>query len=296
MFFLIFAFIAVTCFEICCIDMRLSRNRQSTRRSGRRRQLRTPTQNSSVVNTTIDPVVESSPNDVEDGRDLLSRSSMASFVKLLTVIGVVSHFMSTAGGNISMKSVKMYISRFQHFMLYCQQTSAQSFHVTDRHSFLVFFEVILEHMSDWLPSYATNLSDREDLAADTVRNIVNHTLAIAKWYLIFGSSLREETGMTAATANMLWSQVSTVCHQLSRQLSKATRKLRAVNGKDLMEFKVCRRTLCVHNYRYKLNSPAAIDLEQRASWGWSSGIAACRPRRREVLCTTTRFLCRNGVD
>jgi hypothetical protein len=230
----------------------LRRNRKSIRRSGCRRQLLRMAPSSTSVNQppTDSPasppmataVAESPSNDLEEDRDLLSRSSMASFVKLLTAIGVVSHFMSTAGGNLTIKSVKLYISRLQHFMLYCQQLSAQRFKVTDRHSFLVFFEVILEQMSEWLPSYTTNLSDREDLAADTVRNIVNHTLAIAKWYLIFGSSLREETGMNAATANMLWSQVSTICHQLSRQLSKATRKLRAVNGKDLMEFKVC--TIC----------------------------------------------------
>ena len=186
--------------------------------------------------------------DIDMDDDLLYRGALLAFTNLMDDIGLISYFTSTAGGKLSITTVKMYISRFQHYMLFCRtrySVDTGHYSVVDRPTFLAFFEIILAHMSDWLPPYTEDLSEREDLAPDTVRNVVNHTLAIVKWYLLFAPRLLAETGMDTAHSNLLLSQVMSLCHHLSRQLGKQIKKQRTGSGRDLIEFKVCMHILCI---------------------------------------------------
>jgi hypothetical protein len=199
-----------------------------------------PSSNASSPSPSPTPRAE-----VIDERDLLCRGNMKLFIDLMTSMGFVDHFTSDTGGKISMTSVKLYISRLQHFMLFCRRNNATTsmtatptdYEVMDIEGFLDLWNLILRRLPVWLPSYTKDLTNRENLAPDTVRNIVNQFKAIIRWYLLFASELREQR-LDIHTANMLLAQSDSMCQQITRQFNKATKKRRAATGKDLMEFKV----------------------------------------------------------
>jgi len=174
-------------------------------------------------------------------RDLLCRANMKALIDLMTSMGFVEHFMSDAGGHISMTSVKLYISRLQHFMMYCRcnirSTDSLNYNVTDADSFLDLWELILRRLNALLPTYTRELTTREELAPDTVRNILNQFKAIIKWYLLFASEWRDHR-LDIHTTNMLFTQSTELCRQLTRQYNKAAGRRRTASGKDLIEFKV----------------------------------------------------------
>jgi hypothetical protein len=181
---------------------------------------------------------------------------MKALIDLMTSMGFVEYFMSDAGGHISLTSVKLYISRLQHFMVYCRcsitDRASDAWEVTDAASFLDLWELILRRLSVWLPSYAKELTSREELAPDTVRNIINQFKAIIKWYLLFASEWRESR-LDIHTTNMLYTQASELCRQLTRQYNKAAGRRRTAGGKDLIEFKVIFTYAISFNCIYKLN-------------------------------------------
>lgn len=187
------------------------------------------------------------PAEAIEARDLLCKGNMKLFIDLMTSMGFVDHFTSDTGGKISMTSVKLYISRLQHFMLFCRRSNASSttssttsptdYEVMNIEGFLDLWNLILRRLPLWLPSYTNDLTNRETLAPDTVRNIVNQFKAIIRWYLLFATELREQQ-LDIHTATMLLAQSDSMCKQITRQFNKATKKRRAASGKDLMEFKV----------------------------------------------------------
>jgi hypothetical protein len=223
----------------------------------------------------------------DEDDDLLFRCHLLSFNTLMADIGMFGYFTSTAGGSLSLKTVKLYISRFQHFMLFCRSryfADAGHHSVVDRSTFLAFYEIILANLSDWLPPYIEDLTEREDLAPDTVRNVVNHTLAIVKWYLLFAPRLLAETGMDTANSNLLLSQATSLCQHLSRQLGKEIRKQRTGCGRDLIEFKVSLSFhKCGSSDHVIYVSAMLLDLEQAIASRWASGAAASRAYRGKVL-------------
>ena len=205
----------------------------------------TPSPSPSLVSSPpgSSPSSNELPNSTSiEERDLICRANLKSFLTMLDSIGFVDYFTSDAGGRVSMTSVKLYVSRLQHFMEFCRRinstnSTARQFEVTDVTSFLDLWDMILRRLAIWLPSYTKELTNREELAPDTVRNIINQFKAIIKWYLLFASELREDR-LDIHTTNMLYTQSCALCQQLTRQFNKAVKKRRMASGKDLLEFKV----------------------------------------------------------
>jgi hypothetical protein len=207
------------------------------------------THSSSSSSSSYTPSSPESPSNVSSGqripavddRDNLCRAQMPALVDLLSSMGFVDYFTSDAGGKLSMTSVKLYISRLQHFMVFCRSSTrsanSNELAVIDVNSFLDLWELILRRLNVLLPSYTQELTLREELAPDTVRNIVNQFKAIIKWYLLYASDWRESR-LDIHTTNMLFIQSMDLCGQLTRQFNKAATKRRTASGKDLIEFRV----------------------------------------------------------
>ena len=184
-----------------------------------------------MENETIDLVSVDSSDELSSDKDNLSDP----ITDELKSLGLHNFLASKAGGMMDVKTSLRYVKRLIHYLQYFAKK--EQVPTSTNEDITCLIQKGFESMPTILVSYLQEIEDVEQYAPDTIRLVLEKLLATSRWFFLFSPSARSEK-LSTINVTLISQQMSELALRLRRQYKKATLKLRKLNGKDTMEYKV----------------------------------------------------------